>query len=91
VLQIKLKPDWPQSSFVEYHQAVKKQLGLLWSLSDDATIGNCGNLKLLWSPTRWNWLLESDGKEIGRFVLPFTDNSLIRFQKLCSSEFCSTK
>ena len=57
VLQIKLKPDWPESSFGEYHQEAKKQLGLLWSLSDDATIGNCGNLKLLWSPTRWNWLL----------------------------------
>jgi len=87
--KIKLKPDWPENRFDVYFQEAKTQLGALWSLSDDATVANCGNLQLLWSPTHWIWFLEADGVEIGRFLIPFDEKSLSRFRRLCSAHYRS--
>ena len=87
--EIKLKPDWPENRFTEYFEKTKEQLGQLWSLSEDATVANCGNLQLLWAPKLWTWILESDGIEIGRFVLPFESGSFVRFQRLCSNHYRS--
>ena len=88
--EILLKPDWPEKRFNIYREEAVLQLGHLWSLSDDATIATCGNLKLIWSPEIWTWILKDDGVEIGRFRLPFSnDSSLDRFQRTCSVHYRS--
>jgi len=69
--KLQLLPDWPENHWQSYYEKTVEQLGQLWSLSDDATVANCGNLKLIWSQTKWNWVLESDGVEISGFLLPF--------------------
>ena len=87
--EIKLLPDWPVNRWKAYYDEASAQLGELWSLSEDATVANCGNLQLLWSPTKWRWILESDGVEIDRFLLPFEHKSLARFQRICSAHYRS--
>lgn len=87
--EIKLLPDWPENRWKDYYDKALAQLGELWSLSEDATVANCGNIQLLWSPTKWTWFLESDGVEIGRFLLPFEEKSLTHFQRLCSYNYRS--
>jgi len=86
---IKINPDWPENRFSEYFHAAKSQLGELWTLSDDATVANCGNLQLLWSPIFWTWILEADCVEIGRFILPFQGVAHSRFRRLCSAYYRS--
>jgi len=85
--KLQLLPDWPENHWQSYYDKTVEQLGQLWRLSDDATVANCGNLKLIWSQAKWNWVLESDGMEIGGFLLPFNENSLKRFQRLCSAYY----
>ena len=77
------KPNLPP----HYYQKARLQLGLLWELSEDATLGTCSNLKLEYSPNLGTWVLFADGIEIDRFVIPFEDHSLQRFKRQCSAHY----
>lgn len=89
MIEYKPNPDWPENRFDDYLGEARAQLGKLWSLSEDATVANCGNLQLLWSPEHWTWILSDDGIEIGRFQLPLRPNSISRFHRLCSEFYRS--
>lgn len=81
------RPNWPEKSFEVYRTEAKLQLGNLWSLSKDGTQALCGNLQLRYVPERLIWVLFDDGKDIGHFVLPFSEKSLYRFQRTCSVHY----
>lgn len=84
-----LKPDWPVNRFKEYREEVKVQLGNLWFISQDATKAIAGNLQLRYIAEKKVWFLFADTVEIGRFLLPFSEESLVRFQRLCSANYQS--
>ena len=85
-----LKPDWPENRFDVYREEAKIQLGDLWSLSADATKALAGNLQLRYISERRTWFLFADGLEIGRFLIPFSnESSLASFQRLCSAHYRS--
>ena len=88
--EINLKPDWPENRFDVYRTEAKLQLGNLWSLSADATKAIAGNLQLRYIAEIGTWFLFDDMLEIGRFRLPFSnESSLARFQRLCSVHYRS--
>ena len=88
--EINLKPDWPENTFDVYRTEAKLQLGNLWSLSSDATKAVAGNLQLRYIAEIGTWFLFDDMLEIGRFRLPFSnESSLARFQRLCSVHYRS--
>lgn len=77
------KPNLPQ----HYYTKARVQLGILWDLSEDATLATCGNLKLEYSTDLGTWVLFADGIEIDRFLIPFEERSLARFKRQCSTYY----